>query len=433
MSGTHLTARAGRYHFRLRIPADLLHFFGRREIHRSLRASDKRQAVTMARTLRTTAECAFTSIRLRRMQGAVQEELVALARSFYADGLPVCRASIVQRQAHGENRSGNAPRTLREAANAYLTEREARWEPKTALMQRASLDLFLALIGDKPLSALTRQDCRNARDTLAQLPANMTKRFPGMTPSQVLALRPAPMKPKTVNRHLSALTGLLNWCVREGLLPDSPAKGLMVAFERRADLERDAFTTADLQCLFARLNPDMGAKYWLSLVALHSGMRLEEIAQLRNCDLRQVEGVWVFDVHGRNGNKLKTAAAERLVPVHPALIRAGLPDFAATAQLQDSPLWPGLSRGADGFLSSPFSKWFGRFRRAAGITSPRLTFHSFRHTFIDALKQAGVEELTIRELVGHANPSITTGRYGKRYAVGHLVKAVGCIAFPLNI
>src|SRR5215204_1343034 len=42
-------------------------------------------------------------------------------------------------------------------------------------------------------------------------------------------------------------------------------------------------------------------------------------------------------------------------------------------------LWPDLRRGADDLLSSAYSKWFGRFKRAAGIANRRLVSHSFRH------------------------------------------------------
>jgi integrase len=181
--------------------------------------------------------------------------------------------------------------------------------------------------------------------------------------------------------------------------------------------------------LFAALAGETGARYWLPRIGLYSGIRLEEIAQLRPQDLRQVAGVWCFDVNGDGGKKLKTAGSARLVPIHPWLIEAGLLTYRDANAAKPS-LWPDLTRGADGFMSSPFSKWFGRFKRAAGITNPRLTFHSLRHTFVDALKQAGEDELVIKELVGHANTSITTGRYGKRLNPERLYSAVSRLSWP---
>ena len=41
--------------------------------------------------------------------------------------------------------------------------------------------------------------------------------------------------------------------------------------------------------------------------------------------------------------------------------------------------------------------------------------HCFRHTFINNLKQSGVIEQRIAEIVGHTTGSIDMERYGKAY------------------
>jgi integrase len=53
-------------------------------------------------------------------------------------------------------------------------------------------------------------------------------------------------------------------------------------------------------------------------------------------------------------------------------------------------------------------------------------FHSFRHTFANACKLAGVEEYKAREILGHevASQSITYGRYGKKYPLSVLYEDV---------
>ena len=59
------------------------------------------------------------------------------------------------------------------------------------------------------------------------------------------------------------------------------------------------------------------------------------------------------------------------------------------------------------------SNWFGRYLDRRGITSRKKVFHSFRHTFINALKQNGVDLELARELAGHQGASITYALYGK--------------------
>jgi len=47
-----------------------------------------------------------------------------------------------------------------------------------------------------------------------------------------------------------------------------------------------------------------------------------------------------------------------------------------------------------------------------------------RHMVTDCMKQAGVQEIVIAEIIGHANNSMTTGRYGKRYQPKVLLEAL---------
>ncbi len=48
MVATYLTRRNGRYHFRMRVPQDLLSVIHTREIHRSLGTTDGRTANALA-------------------------------------------------------------------------------------------------------------------------------------------------------------------------------------------------------------------------------------------------------------------------------------------------------------------------------------------------------------------------------------------------
>ena len=47
------------------------------------------------------------------------------------------------------------------------------------------------------------------------------------------------------------------------------------------------------------------------------------------------------------------------------------------------------------------------------LCTRKKVFHSFRHTFINALKQNGVDLELARELAGHQGASITYALYGK--------------------
>jgi len=89
-------------------------------------------------------------------------------------------------------------------------------------------------------------------------------------------------------------------------------------------------------------------------------------------------------------------------------------------------LFPELSPGASGRLAEAPSRWFNEtwLRKVKGITDPKLVLYSIRHSVATQLKHAGVEESMIAQILGHANPSMTTGRYGKEFPVEAMYKTL---------
>src|SRR4029077_16077515 len=125
---------------------------------------------------------------------------------------------------------------------------------------------------------------------------------------------------------------------------------------------------------------------WLPLIALFSGMRSEEICQLRPADVMRDQGVWYFNVAEENGHKVKTDAGVRKVPVHSALIKAGLLDYVKHTKRDTSGrLFPGLRPGGpDGKFNWYFTKAVGRYFTSLGITRNNVTFHSLRKNTVNA-------------------------------------------------
>ncbi len=173
-------------------------------------------------------------------------------------------------------------------------------------------------------------------------------------------------------------------------------------------------------------------RYWVPLIGLYSGMRLGEICGLHVADIKQVDGIWCFDVNEDGEKRLKTLASTRIVPLHPELIHRGLIEVVESAKsLGNERLWPNLiRREIDGYCHA-LGNWYGRFNRLHITQDPLKSFHSLRHTFADGLKQLGEQEVMIAELMGHSNASITTGRYGKRYKPEVLLEALRKLSFDL--
>jgi integrase len=196
--------------------------------------------------------------------------------------------------------------------------------------------------------------------------------------------------------------------------------------------KRDSFSPVDLNRIFAApiftgmksdnswgIPGDMinqNHKYWIPLIALFTGMRLAEIINLNQDDFGSEDGFNRLIVR-----ESKTDAGIRTVPIHPKLIEIGLLDYVNSLQ-SEQPLFKGIS-------SDAYSKHFGRLLDSIGITDKKLVFHSFRHTFTDALRAAKVAEPIIKALVGHSDGSVTS-QYGSGYPLDVLYEDLKRVKYP---
>lgn len=169
------------------------------------------------------------------------------------------------------------------------------------------------------------------------------------------------------------------------------------------------------------------------MVALYSGMRAGEILQLLRSDVKNENGIWYFDVSKGEGEdkKIKTVSSIRQVPIHEKLIQLGFLDQIADIQPKQR-IFPDIERGSDGYYSHNFSKWWGRYSREIGFWKDKTAFHSFRHTFKDALSDAQVPEISARALMGHANDSVH-GNYGSGPSLITLKNHIDKIAYPISL
>jgi integrase len=292
------------------------------------------------------------------------------------------------------------------------------------------------------------------RDVLASLPANARKKFTGMT--LVEAARHAekhhlePMKPVTANGHLNKLSTLLRWAEREEYIDRNPAIGLSVAapaINRRE--ARKSFTSGQLNAIFqapiytgcindersyskAGTNHPRRGRFWLPIISLFHGLRLNEAAQLQIEDIREQHGVDVILVRPGEGKMLKSAAASRLVPVHPEATRIGfLRHVSEMKQAGEIWLFPELPTDRRGYRSDAFQKWFSRFLDSIHAKEPKAgSFHCFRHTWRDALREANTPEERVNALGGWAGNGGMSSLYGTGLRADTLLQEISKVEYP---
>lgn len=173
------------------------------------------------------------------------------------------------------------------------------------------------------------------------------------------------------------------------------------------------------------------AAYWLPLLALFTGARVEELAQLMVADVRHDDtlGHYLSITDDAAHAQLKNAASRRRIPLHPQLLDCGFLDYVARAR-RPGLLFPELRANGRGKLGGYFSTWFSIYlRNKVGITDSRKVFHSFRHTFKDACRAVGIEEEAHDALSGHTQQRASR-RYGnEQYPLEPLFEAVSRLEF----
>ncbi len=334
-------------------------------------------------------------------------------------------------------------RTVADLVREYGRYREASYDKEST--DRKYKLLFRALeetLGsDFAVAAIKASDCVRVKALLDVTPPNITKRFGGITLTEAALVRekkglPA-MAATTVGSYMQNLSAIFNWAERQGDwgVHRNPAQGLTGS--RRPNVQRRGFEADELKKVFAALEQfreDVPTKFWVPALAVYTGARAGEICQLRSVDVIEVDGVHCLNLSefGPDGarvadKRLKTAASERIVPLHPAIIEAGFIQFVERQHNHDR-LFPDLKAGRKGNFSHEFSKWFGRFKRGIGFVQPSLVFHSFRHGFRDACRMADINDETSRALGGWSAINQAT-RYGNRGMVPVLDRAMKKLDF----
>lgn len=241
----------------------------------------------------------------------------------------------------------------------------------------------------------------------------------------------AKLSPTGVNNYLRWLLTFLGWCHRKGKMVKMPTAyaEIKIADPVRKQDKRAAFSNDQLNVIFrSRVYRDQerdSSMFWVPLIALWNGMRSNEICQLDVADIKLEENVWGFDIThisatGSNDKSVKTGSSIRFVPMHPRLIDFGLLDFHS-ARPKTAKLFGDITRGSDGYYSTNFSKKVNRYLKEIGVHGPKLKFHSFRHTFRDALRKGRVDTEMGKALGGWTGRKVDTfDDYGNGYEVNDL-------------
>lgn len=324
--------------------------------------------------------------------------------------------------------------------------------PRSIAGLSSELEILMQLIpAATPIYSIDRAICREAARAIKKIPVHASKKFPDKNIRQAIAIGENGgvklLSPNRANTYIERLKAVMQYAIDEMYISTQPA-GNLNAYDGDPDKDkRDPFAAEQLNKIFhAPLytgckddengymkigeNVPRRARFWLPLIALWSGLRLEEICQLYAVDVYDYRDIPIMDIQESKihaDKSLKTRNSIRVVPVHPELVKLGFLEYVKEIKRQEHKfLFPELVRSKNGTLGHSISKWFSRFLKNIDAKTDKTSFHSFRHTLAGGLKECETPEHIANALCGWEKNSMYS-LYGKKEAIKkvyrHLKKA----------
>jgi integrase len=349
-----------------------------------------------------------------------------------------------------------------------------KWTDPHSKRMEAEASMFAELMDDPQLSDIGVESVHQYAALLALLPTDVyqaRRKHPQSSLRRLIEIAEKDSMPRkndsTVRDHVGRLGQVFAYGVSPGsMMHVNPAdkfkRSWGASIQGRAQDDRDEFTPTELALIFSQNWFEIGAGeftqkgstnwrphyFWLPLLALVTGGRLNELAQLYLNDVRQSEmdsNVWYLDFNLNQPDKvnaddvsdksLKTVNAIRVVPLHNAVIEAGLPEYIAELRERGHHrLFPELKRDDDKGYGKPAGSWFNQRFLGGHLKIERngkKTFHSLRHNFATAIERLDIPERVMAQLMGHAKGTTqVVTRYAKDRNAIELKSVIDRLVFP---
>lgn len=222
------------------------------------------------------------------------------------------------------------------------------------------------------------------RRNLLRALARQTGKAPAeITRDDLLARMGRGIAASSMQRERSDLQCFFAWAKEHHYIPKNPAKKLPAVTVPRG--RPRPFTMEQVQAILT--SGAYTRTRHMILLGLYLGLRAFEIAKFSSDDIDHSGGF--VRVVGKGGK-------DRQVPLHPVIAEIA-------ADYPKSGYWfpaRGTNRG-EHIHHRSVSDLMTRAIRRAGITDPKLTGHSLRHTFATQLVANGVDIRIVQELMRH--------------------------------
>ena len=322
--------------------------------------------------------------------------------------------------------------------------------PQTVLEYEAAVDDFIDYAGDVAVSIIDPDMLYDYRDEAAKLPASMPRADRAL-PFRARLEKHTNTNPKcsaaTLKKRIGALQALLTYSFQQRWTSTNFGAGIKIVGYTKSRKARRSFEDHELALLFACplfVDPTTwkstsrisdGTLFWLFLIAITTGARLEEVGQVALADVHRDGDIVYLDIDEYTqevdaaDKSVKTEESKRLIPIHAKLIELGFLQYcAALMAFGQTELFPDLKENSVGKRTKEASQRLNRIVNQHVSADRRLVFHSLRHAFKTKGNDAKLTDRTLDQICGRAATS-TGGRYGSEPRVRTIYRELHCIDF----
>lgn len=200
-------------------------------------------------------------------------------------------------------------------------------------------------------------------------------------------MRAERVKPATVNREISLLKHIYFMAIKWGKATTNPMRD--VRLFREDNIPERILNKEEIARLLSACSDHCRP---IVLTGIHTGMRLGEVLSLKweQVDLQER---MITILHSKNGKVRK-------IPIDDTLLETLK---AQKVKTKSENVFVYFKTG------QPLHKIESAWRIALGKAGiPHLRYHDLRHTFASHLVAAGVDLVTVKELLGHSNITMTS-------------------------
>lgn len=341
--------------------------------------------------------------------------------------------------------------TIKDAMNEFLLKSidSTKWSSNNKYYYTTRLATWNFLIGHYDISEFSEEKYVNSLQEMALLPAHQNrKEYKTLTPDKMIEKvkliisnggREDTLTDETFNKYVACLNAFFKWANSKGYCNCSfIEKGRRRLTESSKD-KRDAFTSEQIRTIINLLNINRNRfrqqwHYFIPMIAIYSGARQAEIAQLDVADIKKENGIWGFEICETEGSdkSVKNRSSNRFVPFHSEVIKCGILEYHA-GRLKGGFEKLFFDERTD--YGDSVNKWFNRtfMEKLDFPNRSKLAFHSFRHSAITEMMnaQSGNDRimLIVQHIVGHAPENTTANTYLKHITAENKLKVLELLTY----